>query len=158
MSDVVPLRPGVLRRLAAQGYDGFLLFALLYLATGIYQGVASAWRSQSSDPIINEQVVNELPIVASGPLFQLYLLSVIVLFFLYFWCRIGQTLGMQAWKLKLVDESGGLVKPGRALLRLATATLSWAALGMGYWWIWIDREGLAWHDRLSRTRLIRSDQ
>ncbi|HUH37514.1 MAG TPA: RDD family protein [Spongiibacteraceae bacterium] len=153
MSDTLPA-PGVLRRLAAQVYDSFLLFALLYVATGLYQGLAGAWQDMRT-PVLNEQVVTDLPIVASGPLFQLYLLAIIVLFFLYFWCRLGQTLGMQVWKLKLVDEQGALVSAPRALGRLAAATLSWAALGMGYWWIWLDREGLAWHDRLSGTRVIR---
>jgi hypothetical protein len=31
--------------------------------------------------------------------------------------------------------------------------LSWSALGLGYWWILVDEEKLAWHDRLSATRL-----
>jgi uncharacterized RDD family membrane protein YckC len=32
--------------------------------------------------------------------------------------------------------------------------LSWLPLGLGYFWILFDREGRAWHDRLSRTRVV----
>jgi uncharacterized RDD family membrane protein YckC len=32
--------------------------------------------------------------------------------------------------------------------------VSLAALGLGYFWIWIDRERLAWHDRWSGTRVV----
>ena len=42
------------------------------------------------------------------------------------------------------------------LLRLAAATLSWLAAGLGYFWMLIDRDRLTWHDRLSATRVIRS--
>jgi len=41
-----------------------------------------------------------------------------------------------------------------ALLRLAAACVSIAALGFGYWWIWVDRERLAWHDRWSGTTVV----
>ena len=34
------------------------------------------------------------------------------------------------------------------------ACVSLAALGLGYFWIWIDRERLAWHDRWSGTRVV----
>jgi uncharacterized RDD family membrane protein YckC len=27
--------------------------------------------------------------------------------------------------------------------------------GLGFWWAWIDRDRLAWHDRASGTRLVR---
>ena len=37
---------------------------------------------------------------------------------------------------------------------LLTALLSWGALGAGFLWILVDRNQLAWHDRLSGTRLV----
>jgi len=37
---------------------------------------------------------------------------------------------------------------------LAAACVSIAALGFGYWWIWVDRERLAWHDRWSGTTVV----
>ena len=71
------------------------------------------------------------------------------------WRRGGQTLGMRPWRLKLVAADGGM--PGwKALwLRYAVGTLSLLAGGPGFWWAWIDRDGLGWHDRLSGTRMLR---
>jgi uncharacterized RDD family membrane protein YckC len=43
---------------------------------------------------------------------------------------------------------------GAATIRFFAALLSWLPLGLGFLWqIW-DPEHLAWHDRLSRTRII----
>ena len=71
------------------------------------------------------------------------------------WHRGGQTLGMRPWRLHVVDADGG--RPGwRALAaRYAVGTVSLLIAGLGFWWAWIDRDGLAWHDRASGTRLLR---
>ena len=71
------------------------------------------------------------------------------------WARGGQTLGMRPWRLHLQDADGG--SPGRKALwrRYAVGSLSLLAGGLGFWWAWIDRDRLAWHDRASGTRLVR---
>ncbi|GGD34443.1 RDD family protein [Pseudoxanthomonas indica] len=71
------------------------------------------------------------------------------------WRRGGQTLGMRPWRTRVVGVEGS--QPGwRALwLRYAVATVSLLAGGLGFWWAWIDRQHLTWHDRASGTRLIR---
>lgn len=71
------------------------------------------------------------------------------------WQRGGQTLGMRPWRLHIIAVAGGA--PGlRALwVRYAVATLSLLAAGAGFWWAWIDRDRLTWHDRASGTRLQR---
>lgn len=74
------------------------------------------------------------------------------------WRRGGQTLGMRPWRLKVVAADGSA--PGwRALwLRYAAGTLSLALAGLGFWWAWFDRDRLAWHDRLSGTRIVRLEK
>jgi uncharacterized RDD family membrane protein YckC len=129
-----PAAPGLLRRLAACLYDGLVLAAVLMVAGAAWVAVSRA---------------------AAAPgdwLFRGYLLGVSAAFFGAFWTR-GETLGMRAWKLRLVAADGQPPGWGRALLRFATALLSWAALGLGFLWVLVDRERLAWHDRLSGTRL-----
>lgn len=71
------------------------------------------------------------------------------------WRRGGQTLGMRPWRLRVTARDGG--RPGwRALwARYAVATLSLLCAGLGFWWAWIDRDRLTWHDRASGTRLLR---
>lgn len=73
------------------------------------------------------------------------------------WRRGGQTLGMRPWRLRLVVD-GPQAAPAswRALwVRYAVGTLSLLAGGLGFWWAWLDRERLTWHDRASGTRLLR---
>jgi uncharacterized RDD family membrane protein YckC len=71
----------------------------------------------------------------------------------WFWTHGGQTLGMKAWRLRLLAADGMGVGWGRAALRFTGALLSFACLGLGYWWMLVDPDGLAWHDRLSDTRI-----
>ena len=126
---------GLGRRLAACLYDGLVLLACLMLATAAWVALARA---------------------AAPPgdwLFRGYVLLVSALFFAAFWTR-GETLGMRAWKLRVVGPDGGPPGWGRALLRFAAALLSWLPLGLGFLWVLVDKDGLAWHDRLSGTRLV----
>ena len=59
-----------------------------------------------------------------------------------------------AWRLRLLDQSGAEVTWRAALTRFAAAIVSWLALGLGFWWSLVDRDGQTWHDRWSGTRLV----
>lgn len=132
-------QPALIRRLAAIMYDSLLLCGVLFLAglplPMIPAAVRDSWGAQL--------------------LIQVYLVLVCLLFFGWFWTHGGQTLGMRAWRLRVVDMHGSSVTWRPAVIRFFGAILSWAVLGLGFWWSLFDRDKLAWHDRLSRTRLIR---
>jgi uncharacterized RDD family membrane protein YckC len=132
--------PGLLRRLAALFYDGVLLFGVLLLAAGL---VIVPYMSL---------VGGNFPSQAWW--FRAWLVMVIGGFFAYFWTHGGQTLGMRAWRLRLVRADGDTPGLRDALLRLVCALVALAPVGLGLWWVLIDSEGLAWHDRWSRTRLV----
>ncbi|WP_184383941.1 RDD family protein [Xanthomonas cannabis] len=68
------------------------------------------------------------------------------------WRRGGQTLGMRPWRLQLQGPSPSW---RQAWMRYAVGTLSLMLGGAGFWWAWLDRERLTWHDRASGTRLER---
>lgn len=68
------------------------------------------------------------------------------------WRRGGQTLGMRPWRLRL---QGPQPTWQQAWIRYAVGTLALALGGAGFWWAWLDRERLTWHDRASGTRLER---
>lgn len=71
------------------------------------------------------------------------------------WRRGGQTLGMRPWRLKVIAADGG-APSWRALgVRYAVATVSLLLGGLGFWWAWVDRGRLTWHDRASDTRMVR---
>lgn len=71
------------------------------------------------------------------------------------WRRGGRTLGMRPWRLRVVAVDGGPPSWSALARRYAVGTLSLALAGMGFWWAWLDRDRLAWHDRASGTRLLR---
>ena len=82
------------------------------------------------------------------------LLAVVVLYFGWSWVRRGQTVGMLAWRLRVERADGLLLGWGQSLQRMAAACVSLAAAGLGYFWIWVDRDKLAWHDRWTHTRVV----
>ena len=141
---------GVIRRLSAMIYDSLLVFGLLFTATL----PTLLLDTSATTSIENEQVLHELNPLIDGLPFQLYLLMIFISFFCWFWMKNGQTLGMQAWRLQVEDYDGNRITLLQCLQRLLGATLSIACLGAGYWWIWIDQDGLSWHDRWSKTRVV----
>lgn len=71
------------------------------------------------------------------------------------WRKGGQTLGMRPWRLRVTDLHGNPARLRALCLRYAVGTLSLLLGGVGFWWAWIDRERLTWHDRISGTLMIR---
>lgn len=131
---------GLLRRLLAMLYDSLLVLALIFVL---------------SVPLV---ILNEgEAIAAETAWYRAYILVIAGGYFAGFWRHGGQTLGMKSWRIRLISMDGGAVDTRRALIRVAAALLSWLPAGAGYLWSLVDRDGLAWHDRLSGTRLIRWD-
>jgi uncharacterized RDD family membrane protein YckC len=135
--------PGLWRRFAAIFYDALLLTALLAFAAALVVVPLGKGFAINSNALSHH------------PLFRLYLFGLVpALFFCGFWLHGGQTLGMRAWRIKVVRTDGQPLTLWTALLRWLTAILSWTVLGGGFLWSLVDRERLTWHDRLSGTRLI----
>ncbi|MGH8550362.1 MAG: RDD family protein [Methylococcales bacterium] len=132
--------PGVIRRLAAILYDTVVLIGLLFAAT------ACILPFHEGEAIVPDQW-----------LFPVYLVGVSFLFYGWFWTHGGQTLGMRAWKIRVISRSGGALTWPQALVRFIGAILSWSAAGIGYWWIAFSKEHNGWHDSLSGSRIVWMD-
>ncbi len=102
------------RRLAAMSYDGLLLIAVLFVATGAATAVT---RGES--------------ISAGNPLFTTYLFLVCFVFFAWFWTHGGQTLGMRAWKIRLQRFDGSSITLWQSLLRFITGIPPWLCILIG---------------------------
>jgi uncharacterized RDD family membrane protein YckC len=133
---------GVLRRFGAMLYDLLLVIAILFIVTALFL------------PFTGGEAITPERSVVVERIYQAVLLCVVVVFFCLFWTWRGQTVGMLAWRLRVERSDGTLLTWRDALLRLGGACVSLAALGLGYFWIWIDRDRLAWHDRWSGTRVV----
>ena len=83
-----------------------------------------------------------------------YLLGVIFLYLGGFWVTGGQTVGMKAWRLRIICQNGQPLSWQKALARYLSACLSVASFGLGFIWAAVDRKKQSWHDKLSGTHLI----
>ena len=146
MSDIQTESPSLLRRLAAITYDTFLVLPLIMVSVAVGLGLRTA---VGLEPHNNTQVT-----ILDASLVQLIALTAVIAFFSYFWLKNGQTLSMQAWRIKLVSSSGGAVRFHQAIFRCLAAVVSAACMGAGYWWCLFDARGRSWHDHLSGTELI----
>ncbi|WP_159098498.1 RDD family protein [Thiorhodospira sibirica] len=149
---------GLIKRLLVVIYDAFLLAGTLVFVS--FALVVVGMRPESPLFVLN------LPILVG------------VSFFLYgwVWTHGGQSLGMRAWRVKLIADDGRAVGWNLALLRFIYAFLQWLViLSLVYVWIrhWYAGVGLIaalifiglafslrhpqklmLHDWLSRTRLV----
>ena len=133
---------GVFRRLGAMLYDFLLVAALLMVITALML------------PITHGEALLRQTLGSFEYLYRLVLLFALIGFFGLFWTQRGQTLGMQAWRLRVQRVDGTLLNWPDVIKRMCAAFVSFAVAGLGYWWIWFDKEGLAWPDRWTRTRVV----
>ena len=82
-------------------------------------------------------------------------LAVLMFFYVYFWQKFGQTLGMKTWRIQLVDaKTNQLVSYSQAWQRSGCAWLSLVFFGVGYWCKLIHPQQRLLHDLASGTKLI----
>lgn len=86
---------------------------------------------------------------------DIWLFAITAAYFAVSWTRVGATIGMRAWKLRLVRADGARITARTALLRFVLALVSLALLGAGFWYAWFDAERRTWHDRVCATRMTR---
>jgi uncharacterized RDD family membrane protein YckC len=118
-------------------YDALLLLALFMLGGGVALLVTGGEA-----------------VPAGSVWYQTYLLLIAMLFLCGFWISGGQTLGMRSWRLRVESADGGPVDARQALLRFAAGFVALAPAGLGLFWLLVDPERRAWHDRLSGTRVV----
>ncbi|OEC35791.1 Uncharacterized membrane protein YckC, RDD family [Pseudomonas cuatrocienegasensis] len=141
---------GLIRRLAALFYDFLLCVALVMVVTLIYQqGVLRLiYGGETLMAMSQAGQLDRDPILASLVLLSLFA------FFAKFWTHNGQTLGMQAWGLRVQNADGRAIDLWQALLRFVVAIGSWLIVGLGFLWILWDKQNRSWHDIYSDSRIV----
>ena len=140
----MPIAP-LWRRLATMLYDSIVLIGLWiivsFLVTAAF-GIDSAGTAESQ----------------LNPLYRYTLLAAMLgsayLFFGWFWVNSGQTIGMQAWKLRVQNADGSAISWRQVGLRYVSAPLAVAAFGFGYWWALFDRQQRSWPDIASNSYIV----
>jgi len=133
-------------RLAAAIYDLFPLIGLWMLTAALALLVAHG----SVDPAH--------PTLAWRLGLRIALVLVTGGYFAISWARGGQTIGMRAWRLRVVDANGNALSWPRCVLRFVVACVSFGALALGFVWCLIDARKRAWHDIASGSVLVRLEK
>lgn len=157
-------------RLAAIVYDGMLILAMLFL---VGAALAVLGTVLFLDVGTTSQEAKTLPIWYQNAVMTPAFVLTLVGFYGIFWRKSGQTLGMQTWRLKTVNDQGGLLTWRQSFVRIISACLLPAlcavigalvhgsklailvAAVLGFLFNFLfclfNRRGLAVHDMLSNT-------
>jgi uncharacterized RDD family membrane protein YckC len=125
-------------RFASLLYEALLLVPLLFLAGYLFLA-------------LTHDAASTLMRAA----FRLWLVVVLGAYFCYCWTRTGQTLALKTWRLRIARPDGTPPSLGQALARYLLALWGTILAGIGFWWAFLDRDGLFLHDRLAGTRVLR---
>lgn len=158
---------GPVKRLIAIFYDSLVTFAILIAASAILK-----------------QFIGNRETVSFNPLLSLYFLSVVFAFYGWLWTHGGQTLGMKAWRIQLLQTDRSAISWQHALVRYLLSLPAWlvfitgnvivfapgvlddpflaslrdlpkyTAFSIGAVWLIIDNLKDNWRDRLSKTRVF----
>ena len=124
------------------GSVGFgVFYAGVTLASTFSPGwvVAATWQST---------------ILATPLVLWTHLFLVLLIYFVGFWTRKGQTLAMRTWRIRLENREGRAPRPAQALLRYLLCWPSFGLFGIGIFWAWLDPDRQFLHDRLAGTHIV----
>ncbi len=141
-----PIAP-LWRRFAALAYDSLLLLALTFA----YVALATFISVQ-----LGEAVAHDYQPMFDGPWLLLGWVALMLFFYIWFWHKSGQTLGMRTWQIQVVADTDSIRLAGwsQCIIRALTGVLSFAFVGAGYWYAWMNPRRHCWHDQISRTQVI----
>ncbi len=162
----------LLRRVGAMVSDLLVVVGLMLLGTLMFV------------PVLNHLGAKAMTPSEAGwfwsVIYWSWLLCIWMLFFVFFWSRSGQTVGMRAWRLRVEGESGRLLTWPQAVTRLWAGTIPWLpgllAMGIaeqlgsgmlkyvgqglfllgvsGFMSMCLDPLRRTWHDRITHSRVI----
>ena len=96
---------GFIKNIIICMYDLMLLFSVLFF-------MSLPWV-----------VITSGEAVSGSILYQLYLLIIILTYYLYFWVKHGQTLGMKSWKTYVLNTDNTRINIRQGTLRLTLALM-----------------------------------
>lgn len=129
------------RRLLALFYDLLLIAGILLSFTLLIV-------------IINGGAISSF---LGGNLMLLSYFLISFIFYVYFWYfNDGQTLGMQAWKIKLVADDNQAISIKSMLQRLVLGLLFGSIAGLNFFVILFRSDKKSLNDIFSKTRIVRS--
>ena len=134
---------GFLKRVLALVYDSLLIGAIVLVLSLLLVFVNGGYPESGS--VVS--FIQFLILVFVGPIF-----------YSYFWiANKGQTTGMLAWKIKLVSMDETELNLKQTILRCLISIISFVCFGLGYFWIFYNKNNLSWSDILTKTKIIKTN-
>lgn len=125
------------KRLLAMLYDALIVFAVVAVGTVVLM------------PFTGGEAIPR------GHLgYQAWLLFLVMAYFIISWTRAGQTVGMRAWHLHLIDANGRPPRWPVAILRFFAGLGALLCAGVGIAWMLIDPMARGWHDIATGTQVV----
>ncbi len=143
-------RSGLLRRLAALLYDMFLVGGI-WVTCGFILLMLYGLVGDNTSEIV-DGAIQTSPVLSFLQLIMM--VSTVTAFYLWFWRRTGQTLGMIAWRIRVINTDNQPVTVRQGLVRFYLAWPAFWLAGLGYLWMYIDKQGDAIHEKLSDTKTV----
>lgn len=145
-------RAGFFRRFASWVYDVLLAIAVYMLVGAISFGIFGLAFAQGW--IANRGFEHAIELQRNSILYSVIIYAWNLLwvgfFFVYFWAKSGQTLGMKAWRLRLQNQDGSLISKKTGWKRLLPTLF-----GLGNLAVIFDRKNkLSLQDRLTKTEVV----
>ncbi|MBA6336999.1 MULTISPECIES: RDD family protein [unclassified Colwellia] len=145
-------RAGFRRRLASWVYD-LLIAIAVYMTAGamsfllMYLGFHFGLFGLQGYEHFSDAIANTAWLKWPNEFWKLAWVS---FFFIWFWSKTGQTLGMKAWRLRVQNQDGTLINKVTGLKRLLPTLL-----GLGNFTVIFDRKNkLSLQDRLTDTEVV----
>lgn len=132
------------RRLAAMTYDTIVLVGIWIFTSFLVLaafGIENAQVAQGTNARFQNVVFANM-------------LTTAFLFFGWFWTHSGQTIGMQAWKIRVQNADGSAISWRQVALRYVAAPFALGLLAVGYLWMLFDGQRRTWPDINSRSVVV----
>ena len=145
-------RAGFRRRFGSWVYDFLLSFAVYMVAGAVSFLFFNLFINAgviSMDGFDHAIDLQRSSLLYSGLIYG-WNLAWVVFFFVFFWARSGQTLGMRAWRLRVQNQDGTLISKKTGLKRILPTLL-----GIGNFTVLFDRKNkLSLQDRFTQTEVV----
>jgi uncharacterized RDD family membrane protein YckC len=134
---------GFLRRVLALIYDSLVIVGIVLFLTLVLVLFNGSYAESGSFASFLQFFI----LIFSGPIF-----------YSYFWLNKGQTIGMQAWKIRLISINETKLNAKQTFIRCLISVISFLFFGIGYFWILYDKNNLSWSDIVTKTKIVKIDE
>jgi uncharacterized RDD family membrane protein YckC len=143
------------RRLLAYFVDGGILFF-------INSVIQNAYKPNFFKSIINAESLEQMEMIQNSSSYGSLTwigFALSLLYMVIFWVHYdGATPGKRLMAIKITKDDGSKVDYPAAIIRYLSELISFVFLGLGVLWIIWDKRKQAWHDKIAKTIVVKTEK